>query len=74
MKNKLPEIRYTYVWKWGDKSTILYDLDTEHGKKDFVNAFNEYITGNTPKEIVEHTFEEVRVLSKQEITQILASL
>jgi hypothetical protein len=63
------EIRYTYFWRWGDKSTILYDLRRPGSRDDLRRVISEIKAGKDKKEIVEHTFEIVQQIPMDKVLE-----
>ena len=62
-------IRYTYYWRWGDKSTILYDL-TNPGRRDDLRRVISKIKDKTEtKDIVEQRFELVQPINIDEVLE-----
>ena len=78
------DIRYIYFWKWGDKSTILYNTQeqTENAKKLYngditrvdlcrVIRENREGTGYGFKDIYSHTWEYTKELAPSVIAALL---
>ena len=66
---KSMEIRYTYYWKWGDKSTILYNLDNPGSRDDLRRVISKIKDGTESKDIVGQCFEIVQEISMDKVLE-----
>ncbi len=66
-------IQYTYYWRWGDKSVIVYDIDKEGSRADLRRVINRIKNNEECTDIVNQEFE---VITRKDIsmTDILAQL
>ncbi len=66
-------VRWTYHWRWGDKSTFLWDTNDPIHKQCVLRNLQECIDGKQPPDIRRWEWEVVTRIEDKELLELLTN-